>query len=50
MPWKNPRCPKCKGKTKKQSVVTINTWIYICKTCNWLFEHWSHISKKDKYR
>lgn len=50
MPWKNPRCPKCWGKTKKHatSITKVDTWIFVCKLCGWLFEDWAHVSKRNR--
>lgn len=43
MPWKNPRCPECGGKTKKEAEsLDKEKWYYRCKFCQKLFLHWGH--------
>lgn len=46
MSWKNPRCPNCKGKTKKDSDGDLGKWWYKCKNCGHRFEHWGHFKNK----
>jgi hypothetical protein len=50
MPWKNPHCPVCHGKTKKIAVsINPDKWIYQCnsrKGEQHIFETWGHRSEK----
>jgi len=52
MPWKNPRCPKCKiGKSKKvrDSKIDPRKWVYKCTNCGHEFESWGHIIKRRRF-
>ena len=44
MPWKNPKCPKCRCKTKKIRE-TVEKWIYRCKNCGHIFRDWGQVKK-----
>ena len=50
MPWKNPSCKKCKGKTRKlkDSINNPKKWVYKCKYCGFEFEWWGHFP--DRFR
>ena len=46
MPWKNPKCPKCRGKSKKVGEAVVK-WIYKCNYCGYLFQDWGRIPKRN---
>lgn len=42
MPWKNPRCSECHGRTKQGEVIDESRCYYICKECGHRQSGWRH--------